>query len=37
MTAEYIVVEMCQNILGENWQKQFIDELNKDGIERVLL
>jgi len=37
MTAEYIVVEMCQKILGENWQKQFIDELNKDGIERVLL
>ena len=37
MTAEYIVVEMCQKILGENWQKRFIDELNKDGIERVLL
>ncbi|MCK5648629.1 MAG: FAD-binding oxidoreductase, partial [Gammaproteobacteria bacterium] len=37
MTAEYIVVELCQKILGENWQKQFIEDVTKDGIERVLL
>lgn len=37
MTAEYIVVEMCQKILGKNWQKQFIEDVTRDGIERVLL
>ena len=37
MTAEYIVVELCQKILGDDWQKQFIETVTKDGIERVLL
>ncbi|MCN4144266.1 MAG: DUF3683 domain-containing protein [Thiohalomonas sp.] len=37
MTAEYIVVELCQKILGENWQKEFIDNVANGGIERVLL
>ncbi len=37
MTAEYIVVELCQKTLGDNWQKQFIENVTKDGIERVLL
>ncbi len=37
MTAEYIVVELCQKILGEQWQKEFIDNVAKGGIERVLL
>ncbi len=37
MTAEYIVVELCEKILGENWQKDFIETVNRDGIERVLL
>ena len=37
MTAEYIVVELCQKILGDNWQKQFIENVTKDGIEKVLL
>ncbi len=37
MTAEYIVVELCQKTLGNNWQKEFIDKVSKGGIERVLL
>ncbi len=37
MTAEYIVVELCQKILGDNWQKQFIKDISHGGIERVLL
>jgi Fe-S oxidoreductase len=37
MTAEYIVVELCQKILGEQWQKEFIDNVANGGIERVLL
>ena len=37
MTPEYIVVELCQKTLGENWQKQFIDDVTHGGIERVLL
>ncbi len=37
MTAEYIVVELCQKTLGDNWQKEFIETVKKDGIERVLL
>ncbi|WP_198262622.1 DUF3683 domain-containing protein [sulfur-oxidizing endosymbiont of Gigantopelta aegis] len=37
MTAEYIVVELCQKTLGDEWQKQFIDDATHGGIERVLL
>ena len=37
MTAEYIVVELCNKTLGENWQKQFIENVTNGGIERVLL
>ena len=37
MTAEYIVVELCQKTLGENWQKEFIANVTNGGIERVLL
>jgi len=37
LVPEYIVVELCQNILGKNWQTQFIEQMNHGGIERVLL
>ena len=37
LTPEYIVEEMCRKILGEDWQKQFIDNARTGGIERVLL
>ena len=35
--AEYIVVELATNILGEDWQKQYVSAANSGGIERVLL
>ena len=37
LIPEYIVVELCRNILGDEWQKQFIQQASKGGIERVLL
>ncbi len=37
LKTDYIVVEMANNLLGENWQEKFIDRLNRDGVERVLL
>jgi FAD/FMN-containing dehydrogenase/Fe-S oxidoreductase len=36
-TADYIVVEMARNLLGENWMKEFVARANHGGIERVLL
>ena len=37
VSTDYIVVEMTNNLLGDNWQKTFIEKLNNEGIERVLL
>lgn len=37
LKTDYIVVEMASNLLGENWQNHFIEKLNQDGIEQVLL
>jgi len=37
LKTEYIVVEMVRNLQGEDWQKKFVSELSKGGIERVLL
>ncbi|KHF26578.1 FAD/FMN-containing dehydrogenase [Solemya velum gill symbiont] len=37
LKADYIVIEMANKLLGDNWQANFIDGLQKDGIERVLL
>ncbi len=37
MTAEYVVVELCQKTLGDTWQKDFIEKVIRGGIERVLL
>ncbi|MCU7835041.1 MAG: DUF3683 domain-containing protein [gamma proteobacterium symbiont of Taylorina sp.] len=37
LIPEYIVVELCQNILGDDWQKQFLGQVKHGGIERVLL
>jgi FAD/FMN-containing dehydrogenase/Fe-S oxidoreductase len=33
----YIVVELARKLHGEQWQKDFIDEVKRGGIERVLL
>lgn len=35
--TDYIVVELCNNLLGETWQEKFIDSVSEGGIERVLL
>jgi hypothetical protein len=35
--TDYIVVEVANHVLGENWQPKFIEAVNDGGIERVLL
>ncbi|HQT26586.1 MAG TPA: DUF3400 domain-containing protein, partial [Burkholderiales bacterium] len=35
--ADYIVVEMARHLLGENWMADYVEKVNKGGIERVLL
>jgi Fe-S oxidoreductase len=35
--ADYIVVEMARQILGENWMREYVDRANAGGIERVLV
>jgi Fe-S oxidoreductase len=35
--ADYIVVEMAKHILGENWMPEYVERVNKGGIEKVLL
>jgi len=37
LKPEYIVVELANQLLGENWEKQFISKTQHGGIERVLL
>lgn len=37
LETEYIVIELANRILGEKWEKQFIEKAKKGGIERVLL
>ncbi len=36
-TADYIVVEMANRLLGANWLEDFVSKANDGGIERVLL
>jgi len=35
--TDYIVVEVANNVLGEQWQHTFIENVKEGGIERVLL
>ncbi len=35
--ADYVVVELANQYLGENWQQTFVNEVKKAGIERILL
>lgn len=35
--ADYIVVEMARRLLGDQWMRDYIEKVNKNGIERVLL
>ena len=37
LEADYIVVEMAKQILGENWMPQYVAAANSGGIERVLV
>jgi Fe-S oxidoreductase len=36
-TADYIVVEMAQKILGPDWMQDYVAKANQGGIERVLV
>jgi len=35
--TDYIVVEVANHVLGEQWQTKFIEQVKSGGIERVLL
>jgi len=35
--AGYIVTELAANLLGEDWQRTFLERVNRGGVERVLL
>ncbi len=37
LEADYIVVEMARQILGEQWMAQYVQQANAGGIERVLV
>lgn len=37
LEADYIVVEMARQILGENWMPEYVHAANNGGIERVLV
>ena len=37
LETTYIVVELAQKLLGDNWQKDFVEKAISGGIERVLL
>ena len=37
MDTDYIVVELANKLMGDNWSKTFVETANRGGIERVLL
>jgi Domain of unknown function (DUF3400) len=37
LEADYIVVEMARQILGETWLQDYVKKANNSGIERVLV
>ncbi|MCW8829224.1 MAG: DUF3683 domain-containing protein [Gammaproteobacteria bacterium] len=37
LESDYIVVELANRVLGEQWQQQFIERAKQGGIERILL
>ena len=37
LDTDYIVVELANKLLGENWQQNFIESAKNGGIEKVLL
>ena len=36
-TADYIVVELAKNNLGEQWLEEYIEKATNGGIEKILL
>ncbi|MCI0504733.1 MAG: DUF3683 domain-containing protein, partial [Gammaproteobacteria bacterium] len=37
LATDYIVVELARQLLGKNWQTEFVERVKKGGIEQVLL
>ncbi|BCN93807.1 oxidoreductase [Thiomicrorhabdus immobilis] len=37
LKTDYIVVELAKNVFGESWKDEFIQRLEKEGVEKVLL
>ena len=37
LEADYIVVEMANRILGDDWMPEYVARANEGGIERVLV
>ncbi len=37
LEADYIVIELARNLLGENWMADYVKAANAGGIERVLV
>jgi hypothetical protein len=37
LEADYIVIEMANQILGPDWMPQYVQAANEGGIERVLV
>jgi Fe-S oxidoreductase len=37
LKTDYIVVELAERLLGQGWQRRFVEEARDGGIERVLL
>lgn len=36
-TPDYIVMEVAEHVLGENWPPEYVDKERNDRIEQVLL
>lgn len=36
-TAEYLVVEIARNVLGEDWLPRYVERATHGGIERALV
>jgi hypothetical protein len=37
ITCKSLVVHAAEQFLGKNWRKNFIDNLEREGIEKILL
>jgi FAD/FMN-containing dehydrogenase/Fe-S oxidoreductase len=36
-SADYVVTEMCKSLLGPGWLTEYLEKVNRGGVERVLL